>query len=146
MVASSRLKDGKEERQEKAIASSRSLSAKVDVLEETVWRNVGEVLESNELVGTSKVSELVLESVEVNRFRLNVSWSDPFFVLKERRSCTVESGGGQIPLKSSGVTVTPSENAVSEATNFSVTSYFPEDYKEAPAITCHHSRSSWIDP
>ncbi|XP_065846196.1 uncharacterized protein [Oscarella lobularis] len=136
VVASSRLKDGKEERQEKAIASPKSLPAKVDVLEETVWRNVGEVLETNELVGTSKVSELVLESVEVNRFRLNVLGQIRSFVLKERRSCTVDSGGGQIHLKSSGVTVTLSENAVSEATNFSVTSYFPEDYKEAPAITC----------
>ena len=174
--SSSSLKDGKEERQERAIASPKNLSAKVDVLDDTKgilclkhtnwksvgevlesnklvdtskaselvsesvehtnWKSVGEVLESNKLVDTSKASELVSESVEVNRFCKDVFGLIRSFVIKDRRSCTVGSGGGQIHLKSTGVTVTLPENAVSEATNISVTSYFPEDYKETPAITC----------
>ena len=102
------------------------------------WRNVEEVVETNELVGTSKVSEpkLVSESVKINRLRFPVLGLICSFVIKERRSCTVGSEGGQVHLKSTGVTLTLPEDAVSEETNVLVSSYLPEDYTETPAITC----------
>ena len=100
--------------------------------------DVEEAGEASKSVCTSKVSEpkLVSESVEVDRFRLAILGCIRSFVIKERRTWKVGSEGGQVNLKSTGVTVTLPEDAVSEETNISVTSYLPEDYTETPAITC----------
>ena len=75
--------------------------------------------------------------MEVDSFFLDLLGQIRSFVIKENHSCTVGSKGGQMHLKRTGVTVTLPENAVSEKTNISVSSYWPEDYIETPpAIIC----------
>ena len=99
--------------------------------------DVKEAGEASKLVCTSKVSEpkLVSESVEVDRFRLAILGCIRSFVIKERRTWKVGSEGGQVNLKSTGVTVTLPEDAVKKKTDILVTSYLPEDYTESPELT-----------
>ena len=87
---------------------------------------------------STKVPEfrLVSESLAADRFKRPVLGLIRSFVMKERRVWSVGSKGGRVHLKSTGVTVTLIENAVSKETNVSVTSYLPEDYAKTSTVAC----------